>query len=409
MVNAITSALLLAGAAFAIPKNVPRQEDPETPEAPAEPAACDAQAALPSVNDATLPDPFKFWDGSDVLTMDDFKCRQQQLQYALEQTEIGDYPPAPDSVTASMTGQGLSIEVSANGGSISFSASVSGAGSAGSPSGAVIAYGFPSVSVPAGVATITFSNDGFAQQQGGNSRGQGLFYNLFGSDHSAGAVTAWAWGVGRIMDALEQLGPEETGIDPTRVAVTGCSRNGKGAFWAGALEKRIALTIPQESGSGGAACWRIADDQKASGANIQHAGQIVGENVWFSPRFNDWTSKINQQPVDHEALVALVAPRGLYIPENDIDWLGPVAITGCMQAGQRIYEALGVPGNMGLSLVGGHNHCQFPGSQNAEINQFWDYFIQGGTTPPSVISQSTVTVDQAKWAPWDVPTLEGEY
>lgn len=392
------SALLLAGTALALPANTPRQD-----------ATCDAQAALPSVNSATLPNPFKFWDGTDVLTMDDFKCRQKQLQYALEQTELGDYPPPPDSVTASMTGQGLSITVSANGKSISFSASVSGAGSASSPSGAVIAYGFPSLPVPSGVATITFSNDNFAAQQGQASRGQGLFYNLFGSDHSAGALTAWAWGVGRIMDALEQLGPEGTGIDPARVAVTGCSRNGKGAFIAGALESRIALTLPQESGSGGAACWRIAEDEKNKGKNIQHAGQIVGENVWFSPRFNAWTSKINQDPVDHEALVALVAPRGLYIPENDIDWLGPVAITGCMQAGQLIYQALGVPENMGLSLVGGHNHCQFPGSQQSEIDQFWDYFIKGGSTPPQVISKSTVNVDIGQWAPWDVPTLEGEY
>lgn len=391
------AALLLAGTALALPANSPRQE------------TCDAQASLPSVNTPTLPNPFKFWDGTDVLTVDDFKCRQKQLQYALEQTELGDYPPPPDSVTASMTGQGLSISVSANGQSISFSASISGAGSASSPSGAVIAYGFPSLPVPSGVATITFSNDNFAAQNGQQSRGQGLFYNLFGSDHSAGALTAWAWGVGRIMDALEQLGPEATGIDPTRVAVTGCSRNGKGAFVAGALESRIALTIPQESGSGGAACWRISEDEKNKGKNIQHAGQIVGENVWFSPRFNSWTSKISQDPVDHEALVALVAPRGLYIPENDIDWLGPVSITGCMQAGQLIYEALGVPENMGLSLVGGHNHCQFPGNQQSEIDQFWDYFIQGGSTPPQVISRSTVNVDIGHWAPWDVPKLEGEY
>ncbi|CAI4219271.1 unnamed protein product [Parascedosporium putredinis] len=323
------AALLLASTALAMPAvNAPRQD-----------AACDAKAALPTnVNQKTLPDPFKFWDGSTTAT--------------------------------------LSASVSKPAG--------------GGPSGAVIAYGFPSVNVPSNVATITFSNDQFGAQQGGNSRGQGAFYTLFGSDHSAGALTAWAWGVGRIMDALEQLGAETTGIDPTRVAVTGCSRNGKGAFIAGALEKRIALTIPQESGSGGAACWRIADDEKAKGKNIQHAGQIVGENVWFSTRFNAWTSKINQDP-------------------NDIDWLGPVAITGCMQAGQLIYKALGVAEHMGLSLVGGHNHCQFPGNQNDEINQFWDYFINGGTTKPAVISKSTATVNVAEWAPWDIPTITGEW
>jgi hypothetical protein len=396
----LTSALLLAALAVAAPLEDARLQSRQ------ETVCAKAKAALPSINSKTLPDPFTFWDGSKVATMDDWKCRQAQLQYALEQTELGDYPGPPESFSATMSGSGLSMTIGAAGKTATFSASLKkGSGT----SGAVIAYGGASVAVPAGVATITFSNDNFAQQQGQGSRGKGIFYNLFGASHSAGALTAWAWGVDRIMDALEKLGPEQTGIDPTRVAVTGCSRNGKGAFIAGALVKRIALTIPQESGSGGAACWRISDDEKAKGKNIQHAGQIVGENVWFSSRFNSWTSKISQDPVDHEALVALVAPRGLYIPENDIDWLGPVSITGCMKAGQKIYQALGKAENMGLSLVGGHNHCQFPSNQNAEINQFWSYFIQGGTTKPSLISKSTANVNVDTWAPWTLPTISGTY
>lgn len=399
----LTSALLLASLALAAPVDdispvLPRQ---------AAPVCAKATAALPSTNSKTLPDPFTFWDGSKVATMDDWKCRQAQLQYGLEQTELGDYPGPPESFQATMSGTGLSMTIGAAGKTATFSCSVRKSGSG--ASGAVIAYGASSVSVPSGVATITFSNDNFAQQQGQSSRGKGIFYNLFGASHSAGALTAWAWGVDRIMDALEKLGPDQTGIDPNRVAVTGCSRNGKGAFIAGALVKRIALTIPQESGSGGAACWRISDDEKAKGKNIQHAGQIVGENVWFSSRFNSWTSKISQDPVDHEALVALIAPRGLYIPENDIDWLGPVSTTGCMKSSQQIYQALGKAENMGFSLVGGHNHCQFPSSQNAEINQFWSYFIQGGTTRPSLVSKSTANVDVKTWAPWTLPSVSGTY
>jgi len=399
----LTSALLLAGLALALPV-----EEIQPPIVARQTAVCaKADATAPSINSKTLPDPFTFWDGSKVATMDDWKCRQAQLQRALEQTELGDYPGPPDSFQATMSGQGLSMTIGVQGKTATFSAAVRKAGSG--PSGAVIAYGGASVTVPSDVATITFSNDNFAQQQGQGSRGKGIFYNLFGQSHSAGALAAWAWGVDRVMDALEQLGASATGIDPKRVAVTGCSRNGKGAFIAGALVKRIALTIPQESGSGGAACWRISDDEKAKGKNIQHAGQIVGENVWFSSRFNSWTSKISQDPVDHEALVALVSPRGLYIPENDIDWLGPVSTTGCMQAGQLIYKALGKAENMGFSLTGGHNHCQFPGSQGPEINQFWSYFIQGGSNKPSVISKSTANVNTQQWAPWTLPTISGVY
>lgn len=84
--------------------------------------------------------------------------------------------------------------------------------------------------------------------------------------------------VSRIIDALETT---NTGIDLSRLAVTGCSRNGKGALVAGAFDRRIALVIPQESGSGGAGCWRISDDMLARGMDTQTASEIVQENVWF--------------------------------------------------------------------------------------------------------------------------------
>jgi cephalosporin-C deacetylase-like acetyl esterase len=70
-------------------------------------------------------------------------------------------------------------------------------------------------------------------------------------------MVAWAFGVSRILDVLETL--PGANINTKKIAVTGCSRNGKGALVAGALDSRIALTIPQESGSGGTACWRLSD------------------------------------------------------------------------------------------------------------------------------------------------------
>jgi hypothetical protein len=122
------------------------------------------------------------------------------------------------------------------------------------------------------------------------------------------------------VDALEQVNAT-SGIDTTRLGVTGCSRNGKGAFIVGALVKRIALTLPQESGSGGAACWRISDSQHSAGKNIQTAGEIVGENVWFSKNFDQYSKATSTVPEDHHMLAALIAPRGLFVIENDIDWL----------------------------------------------------------------------------------------
>lgn len=97
--------------------------------------------------------------------------------------------------------------------------------------------------------------------------------------HSASAMTAWVWGVSRIIDVLSVPG---VGINLSAIGVTGCSRDGKGALMAGAFEPRIALTIPQESGSGGDACWRLSHFEKTSGSQVQDAVEIVTENVWLA-------------------------------------------------------------------------------------------------------------------------------
>lgn len=366
--------------------------------------ACTPATDIPSVSTSLLPDPFTFADGTEVTTADQWTCRQEEILYAFEQYELGDLPGPPDSLDASLSGNSLSFSVTVGSASATFSASVS-AGSGASPQGAMIGLGMFSIPIPGELTTITFDNDGFAEQNGGSSRGRGIFYDLHGSDHPAGALTAWAWGISRVIDALEQLGSDTTGIDTTRLGVTGCSRNGKGAFVAGALDSRIALTVPQESGAGGAACWRISDSEAAQGKNIQTAQQIVGENVWFSTLFDPWTTQTSSLPYDHHMLASLIAPRGLYAPENDIDWLGPVSTTACMRAGRLVYEALGVSENFGFSLVGGHDHCQFPSGQEGELSQFIDYFLLGGSTPPEVIDRSDTPAEAGDYIDWEAPDL----
>ncbi|KAK4246566.1 4-O-methyl-glucuronoyl methylesterase [Corynascus novoguineensis] len=386
----LTSALLVAGAAFAVaaPTNhIFERQD-----------SCSVSDNYPAVNSAKLPDPFTTAAGDPVTTKDEFECRRAEISKILQQYELGEYPGPPDSVEASMSGTGITVRVTVGGKSISFTASIrkpSGSG----PFPAIIGIGGASIPIPSNVASITFNNDEFGAQMGSGSRGQGKFYDLFGRSHSAGSLTAWAWGVDRLIDGLEQVGAQASGIDTTKLGVTGCSRNGKGAFITGALVDRIALTIPQESGAGGAACWRISDQQKASGANIQTASQIITENPWFSTNFNPHVNSIPTVPQDHHFLAALIVPRGLAVFENNIDWLGPVSTTGCMGAAKAIYEAYGVPENMGFSLLGGHNHCQFPGSQTADLNSYINAFLLG-TGTPSGVQKSDVSADVASWAPW---------
>ncbi|KAK2756099.1 hypothetical protein FQN54_005506 [Arachnomyces sp. PD_36] len=354
---------------------------------------------------ATLPDPFLPLDGARVTTKAEFECRQQEISSLFQQFELGTFPPAPTSVKGTLSGDTLTIDVEDGGSSVSFTVSVSLPSGGSGPYPAIIAYGMLSIPQPDGVGVITFTNDDVAAQQDTSSRGQGIFYDLYGSDHTASATTAWAWGVSRIIDAIESL--EDSNIDATKIAVTGCSRNGKGAIIAGALEPRVALTIPQESGSGGAACWRLSDEQKANGENVQTADQIITENVWFSTAFEQYVSDVSALPVDHHMLAGLVAPRGLYVIENtDMEWLGAMSTFGCMTVGHKIYEALGAPDAMGYSQVGGHNHCQFPSSQQTELDAFVNKFLLGKEADTAIFkTDGSYDFDEAQWADWTVPEL----
>lgn len=387
--------LLLAAPAIAAPSHLfQRQESISN---------CTLPSGYTFASSAKLPDPFTNAAGKAVTTKADWPCRAAEIFDAFQKYELGTKPKAPAAggVTATFASNTLTVKVTDNGKSISFNAKITYPSGKG-PFPGIITIGGSSLPIPNTVAVIAFDNDGMAAQQSSSSHGTGLFFNLYGSSASAGATTAWAWGVSRLIDALE-LTPTAM-IDTKHLGVTGCSRNGKGAFIVGALDDRIALTLPQESGSGGAACWRISDSQHASGANIQTAGEIVGENAWFSPLFNNYAKATSTLPVDHHMLAALTVPRGLFVIENDIDWLGPVSTTGCMEVGQLIYKAYGAPEAFGFSLVGGHSHCAFPSAQQADLTTYINHYLLGTGTVTQV-QKSSAKVTLSDYYTWTVPTL----
>ena len=369
------------------------------------------------VNDAKLPDPFLFANGTQVQNLEDWKCRQQQIKELIFRYELGYLPPKPDSMTANITAgtikygnqtiaaHNLNINATNAGKTISFSASIRYPASGQGPFPAVIAYGGSSIPVPSSVATISLNNDLIAQQNTNASRGIGLFYDLYGVNAPASAMTAWAWAVSRIIDALETL--PEANINTTRLAVTGCSRNGKGALVAGALDERIALTIPQESGSGGDACWRLSDAEQAAGYVVQTSAEIVRENVWFSLAFDEFAPHNSSWlPFDHHMLAGLIAPRALLAIENTAYvWLSPQSSYGCMTAAHKIWEALGVPQNMGFTQDGNHSHCAFPAEQQPELTAFFETFLLDGKVDTTVFKTTNETFNETAWIDWEVPKL----
>ncbi|KAL0959503.1 hypothetical protein HGRIS_011213 [Hohenbuehelia grisea] len=374
---------------------------------PATNTTCSQLPGSVSFSDVGLPDPFQFLAGSRVQTQEDWRCRREEISQLLQRFELGEMPPDPPFLNASFTARQLSINVTDNAKSISFTVSATLPTSAGRPVPAIISYGGASIPIPSNVAVLTFDNDDIALENDSSSRGIGKFYTLYGADHSAGALMAWAWAVRRILDALELTSAEHS-IDLTRVGVTGCSRNGKGALVAGAFDERIALTIVQESGSGGAACWRLSDAQFASGQVVQTAMEIVQENVWFSTEFDPFVTGTARLPFDHHALAGMVAPRGLYLTDNlDFEWLGSLSCFGCQFATRLVYEALGAKTNIGFSQVGNHPHCLFPATQNAELSVFFNRFLLGSAGDADVFrSDGNFSFNETEWISWSIPTLQ---
>ena len=359
---------------------------------------------------AALPDPFILADGSFVKNNQQWQCQQRQVAAMARQYMLGDLPDSPVKVSSQLNDNTLRVEISDVTRSISFNAEVILPRSGTAPYPVMIGMGRVFLNTEAlselGIAIINFPNNDIAEQKNADSRGKGKFFDLWGHEHNAGALIAWSWGVSRLIDAL-QSNPELP-LNARRIGITGCSRNGKGAIVAGAMDSRINLTIAQESGAGGAANWRISDAAYARGENVQTLRQIVTENVWFRDEFRQFSESVNLLPFDQHQILGLIAPRGLLLIDNQIDWLGVESSYSNGIAARAIWQALGQRNNIGISQTTAHQHCQQPASQQAEISAFVGKFLLDDPAPLAevTVNENNIQVDKARWMPWTVPDLQ---
>ena len=374
-----------------------------------------------SVNNAKLPDPFKKLDGTRISSKADWKCRREEIgamfeKLMFEKLMFGEKPRNPEKVEGSYSGGTLTINVTDKGKSGKFSVKISDAGTKDKPKPALIGFGGGMMGGGCGslgkatdgldIAKIVFNPDDVAPESGG-----GMFFSIYGGNTDKyGTIIAWAWGVSRIIDALEKM--PEVGIDVKHLAMTGCSRWGKGTLAVGAFDERIALTIPQESGSGGASLWRVgAQVNKQKGKQfVQGLSSAGSEGKWMISSFKSYDGKENTLPFDQHMLVSMVAPRGLLVIDNaGQEWLGEVPSNYCGQASKEVFDALGVSENYTYSQEGGHSHCALPNGQFDEVKDFMNKFLFEKDVKTGKIdySKNTQTIDfkKSEWIDWETPKL----
>ncbi|CAL9487596.1 hypothetical protein SUDANB95_03150 [Actinosynnema sp. ALI-1.44] len=367
----------------------------------------DCPVSLPGslTSNAKLPDPFKRLNGTRVTSQADWRCHRAQTRELAERYVYGDKPGKPTSVTGSVSGSGISVNVSHNGRTASFSARVELPGGTGPFPAVVVVGGLGADTATikaAGAAVIDYDPLAVGREGTPRTDKQGAFYTIYGSSSTTGLLAAWAWGVSRIIDVVEQSGGTILKADAT--GVTGCSRYGKAAFAIGAFDQRIALTMPVESGSAGVPAFRAI----AGESGAQPLSSAYGEQPWLGDAFSPFTGSPATLPIDTHQVVGMIAPRGLFIMENPhVDWLGARSGSVAALAGAEVYRALGVGSNISYwSDVQDGTHCASRSEWRAPLRQNIQKFLlkTGGTTGTFRIS-SRKAGSLTEWKDWQTPTL----
>jgi len=188
--------------------------------------------------------------------------------------------------------------------------------------------------VQRGYATASFhTSDVDPDQRNGYSNGIRAFFAK-GSEPAPTAwrsLSAWGWAASRVLDHLETI---ET-IDSTKVGVVGHSRGGKTSLWAACEDPRFAVAYSNNSGCGGAALSRRA------------FGETVGRITtsfphWFCVPFSSYANRESELPVDQHEVMALIAPRAVYVASSDEDlWADPKGEYASLVAAAPVFELLG--------------------------------------------------------------------
>lgn len=348
------------------------------------------QPAMPSWDDLPiikeLPNPLSWSNGKgEVKSFKQWEKRRNEIAAEIQHYGIGTKPTVDrKDLQAFMDKDTLVVIVTVNGPSLTLRSEIKYPKTGNPPYALMI--GTSGISLPKPlfenrpIATMVFHekqvND-YSQWGKHKERGEHDFDRLYPELSANGAYSEWAWGLSRLLDGLQLLGESQTKIDMQHIGVTGCSYAGKMALYCGAFDERIALTIAQEPGGGGAAAWRVS--HQLEGVECLEKTDYH----WFKESMRTLFSgdSVYRMPYDHHELCTMVCPRALLILGNpDYQWLADPATLASAKAARKVWETFGIEDRMGYSIVGGHPHCMLPEKQYPEVEAFIDKFLLGKNT-----------------------------
>lgn len=327
-----------------------------------------------------------FADGRIVQSAEDWRQRRLELQDQILAIEYGHLPPTPPVTSGELlmrnrtawnarqiqyrvrTGPDLSLsfllDLFLPAGNGPFPVMLNGDACwpemTPDKAGAVLRHGY---------ALAHFNRLEFASDNVDLGRTDGLYRCYPG--RSFGALAAWAWGYSRALDFLFTLDC----VNSDRICAVGASRGGKTVLLAAALDERIALCAPNNSGCCGAGCFRY------QGPGSETLKEMLRDAAfWLAPGMAEYRDREHALPFDQHALKALVAPRLLVTTEALGDlYANPTGTWLTHAAAREVYRFLGVGARIGISFrEGEHGHSL---ADWETVLAFADHHFKGAPLP----------------------------